>query len=145
VANFGTKGGLGGVALGFGLSYGFSSAVLLMNNILNAFLTYVGAAASVSINIGIQPLTAVQILSFTSTAGGIGLAGGLAIGLGLGLVVGIPAGVATFINQWVHQRRELGLSASSKIFAKLNCHRHFKRCGVKAKTLVPDRKRCPRY
>jgi len=142
--SFAAKGAVGGVAVGFGLSYGFSSALVLMNGILNAFLAHIGAGAYVSIQIGIAPLTAAQIFSFTSTAGTVGLAGGAALGLGIGLILGIPAGAATMISQWIRQRRELRLSASEKIFAKLTCHRHFKRCGWGGKILAPEGKTCPK-
>merc|ERR1719198_1409360 len=113
-----------------------------MNGILNAFLASIGVASTVQVSIGIAPLTATQVFTFTSYAGTLGLAGGLAIGLGIGLLVGIPAGAATVIRQWVKQRRELALSASEKVFEKLYCHRHFTRCS--STVVVPTGTECPK-
>jgi len=130
-----SKGHLGGVAVGFGLTFTFSSAMMLMNSALASFATALGLSLTI-------PLTVAQIFSFT-TAGGLGLAGGVAFGLGVGLVGGIPIAIASSVASWVKTNRELSLSASEKVFAKLDCHRHFVRCGWDGDFLVPETKTCP--
>jgi len=140
-AAFAGKGIVGGLTVGIGLSVGFSSCVALMNGILNSFLASVGVQSTIQVSIGIAPLTMAQIFTFSTYAGGLGLLGGIAVGLGIGLAVGIPVGAAQMIRQLVKQHRELGLSASEKVFQKLYCHRQYKRCNKK--TVVPYNMECP--
>eukprot|EP00408_Alexandrium_pacificum_P010076 CAMPEP_0171232828 /NCGR_PEP_ID=MMETSP0790-20130122/40607_1 /TAXON_ID=2925 /ORGANISM="Alexandrium catenella, Strain OF101" /LENGTH=301 /DNA_ID=CAMNT_0011699071 /DNA_START=16 /DNA_END=921 /DNA_ORIENTATION=+ len=134
-----SKGHIGGVAVGFGLTFTFSSAMVVMNSALGNFAALMGLGLVLQVGV---PLSLTQLFSFT-TAGGMGLAGGVAFGLGVGLVGGIPIAVAHAVTSYVKTQKELSLSASEKVFAKLDCHRHFVRCGWDGDLLVPETVKCP--
>jgi len=136
---FAKKGALGGVAVGMGLTFTWASAIMLINSALTEATALMGV--NVAVNVG--QLSIAQMFSYATCAGGLGLAGGVGLGLGVGLVAGIPLGVAAVISHWVKMQKEMQLSASDKIFAKLDCHRHFVRCGTDGDLLVPEGKTCP--
>lgn len=141
-SSFALKGGVYAALGGASLAYGFSTAVSLLNFLLNSFLAQVGIAATVSLSIGIPTLTLTQILSFTTAAGTTGLLAGAALGLGVGTLAGLAVAIPRTISAWRKQRKELRLSASEKLYEKLMCHNSLKRC-LNDNVLVPIDAKCP--
>jgi len=137
-SKFASKGTVAGVSFGFGLSYLFSSVLMLMGSVVNTFLGPLGISAS-------WGLTGTQIFTFTTYAGSLGLATGAAVGLGVGLFFGIPMGLVKTIHEFIHKHRELRISASEKLFAKLYCHRSFKSCDGEGSIIVPLQHPCPHH
>jgi len=125
------------------------------NTVTGAIGTTMGGGAVAGTSVGVGVGAVALLLSIPGLSGvvvgtmllgaGSGLIAGSAAGLALGAVLGTVAGGSMALWDYHKQKKELGLSATYKIWSKMKCHDLFTRCGNIGddKIIVPTGKECP--
>jgi len=121
------------------------------NTLTGAIGTSIGTGAAAGTSVGVGVGAVALLLSIPGLSGfvvgtmilgaGTGLIAGSAAGLALGAVLGTVTGGSMALWDYHKQKKELALSATEKIWNKLECHDLFTHC---SKTLiVPQGRTCP--
>lgn len=153
-ANYGKFSGLGQEAkeeASEGDNMFWAGLYTFRNTVTGAIGSSIGAGAVGGTSVGVGVGAVALLLSIPGLSGfilgtmilgaGAGLVAGSAVGLALGAVLGTVTGGSMALWDYHKQKKELKLSATDKIWNKLECHDLFTHCN---KTfIVPQGKTCP--